>query len=165
MKKRTSIIIGIIALILDQLTKVLFVNKNMELIPNVLKIYYWQNEGTIFEITNGIKISWIITLSTLTVTISPGFTALPVLCLIIFSMIVSPIISLLSVLVQTVQFAHGFYKSASLNNAHQILRQRSDRIFFAIIVYMLIHHDINCVAFFHIIMQIRLLDQKQTIVD
>ena len=75
MKKRTSIIIGIIALILDQLTKVLFVNKNMELIPNVLKIYYWQNEGTIFEITNGIKISWIITLSTLTVTISPGFTA------------------------------------------------------------------------------------------
>ena len=57
MKKRTSIIIGIIALILDQLTKVLFVNKNMELIPNVLKIYYWQNEGTIFEITNGIKIS------------------------------------------------------------------------------------------------------------
>lgn len=57
MKKRTSIIIGIIALILDQLTKVLFINKNMELIPNVLKIYYWQNEGTIFEITNGIKIS------------------------------------------------------------------------------------------------------------
>ena len=56
MKKRTSIIIGIIALILDQLTKVLFINKNMELIPNVLKIYYWQNEGTIFEITNGINI-------------------------------------------------------------------------------------------------------------
>ena len=59
MKKRTSIIIGIVALILDQLTKVLFINKNMELIPNVLKIYYWQNEGTIFEITNGIKISLI----------------------------------------------------------------------------------------------------------
>lgn len=59
MKKRTSIIIGIIALILDQLTKVLFINKNMELIPNVLKIYYWQNEGTIFEIANGIKISLI----------------------------------------------------------------------------------------------------------
>ena len=57
MKKRTSIIVGIVALILDQLTKMLFINKNMELIPNVLKIYYWQNEGTIFEITNGIKIS------------------------------------------------------------------------------------------------------------
>ena len=59
MKKRTSIIIGILALVLDQLTKVLFINKNMELIPNVLKIYYWQNEGTIFEIANGIKISLI----------------------------------------------------------------------------------------------------------
>ena len=59
MKKRTSIIIGIVALVLDQLTKVLFINKNIELIPNVLKIYYWQNEGTIFEIANGIKISLI----------------------------------------------------------------------------------------------------------
>lgn len=59
MKKRTSIIIGIVALILDQLTKILFINKNMELIPNVLKIYYWQNEGTIFEIAKGIKISLI----------------------------------------------------------------------------------------------------------
>ena len=59
MKKRTSIIIGIVALILDQLTKILFINKNMELIPNVLKIYYWQNEGRIFEIANGIKISLI----------------------------------------------------------------------------------------------------------
>ena len=59
MKKRTSIIVGIVALILDQLTKMLFINKNMELIPNVLKIYYWQNEGTIFEITKGIKLSLI----------------------------------------------------------------------------------------------------------
>ena len=59
MKKSTSIIIGIVALILDQLTKILFINKNMELIPNVLKIYYWQNEGRIFEIANGIKISLI----------------------------------------------------------------------------------------------------------
>ena len=59
MKKRTSIIIGIVALVSDQLTKVLFINKNIELIPNVLKIYYWQNEGTIFEIANGIEISLI----------------------------------------------------------------------------------------------------------
>ena len=59
MKKRTAVIIGIVTLILDQLTKMLFINKNMELIPNVLKIYYWQNEGTIFEIANGIKISLI----------------------------------------------------------------------------------------------------------
>lgn len=59
MKKRTSIIVGIVALILDQLTKMLFINKNMELIPNVLKIYYWQNEGTIFEIAKGIKLSLI----------------------------------------------------------------------------------------------------------
>lgn len=61
MKKRTSIIVGIVALILDQLTKMLFINKNMELIPNVLKIYYWQNEGTIFEIAKGIKLSLIAT--------------------------------------------------------------------------------------------------------
>ena len=59
MKKRTSIIVGIVALILDQLTKMLFINKNMELIPNDLKIYYWQNEGTIFEIAKGIKLSLI----------------------------------------------------------------------------------------------------------
>ena len=59
MKKRTSIIVGIVALILDQLTNMLFINKNMELIPNVLKIYYWQNEGTIFEIAKGIKLSLI----------------------------------------------------------------------------------------------------------
>lgn len=59
MKKRTSIIVGIVALILDQLTKMLFINKNMELIPNVLKIYYWQNEGTIFEIAKEIKLSLI----------------------------------------------------------------------------------------------------------
>ena len=59
MKKRTSIIVGIVALILDQQTKMLLISKNMELIPNVLKIYYWQNEGTIFEIAKGIKLSLI----------------------------------------------------------------------------------------------------------
>lgn len=59
MKKRTLIIIGIIALLLDQLTKILFINKNITLIPNILNIYYWQNEGVIFEIIGGIKISLI----------------------------------------------------------------------------------------------------------
>lgn len=59
MKKQISVIIGVIALLLDQITKVVFINKNIELIPNVFNIYYWQNAGTMFEIAKGIKLSLI----------------------------------------------------------------------------------------------------------
>ena len=39
---------------------------------------------------------------------------------------------LLSKSIQPIQFSHGFYKSASLNNAHQIFRKRSNRVLFSI---------------------------------
>ena len=45
-----------------------------------------------FSATNGIKMSWIMTRSTFTIAISPGFTDFPVLCSTIFSITVFPIV-------------------------------------------------------------------------
>ena len=66
---------------------------------------------------------------------------------------------LLSKSIQPIQFAHGFYKSASLNNAHQIFRKRSNRVLFSIVIYMFIHYHSDFITFFDIIMKIWLLDQ------
>ncbi|MBR6504911.1 MAG: signal peptidase II [Clostridia bacterium] len=39
------IVLFLILLILDQTTKILFMNKNIEIIPNVLKFTYTENTG------------------------------------------------------------------------------------------------------------------------
>lgn len=43
-------IIGIIIIVLDQLTKILLINKNFVIIPNFLKLTYTENNGAAFGI-------------------------------------------------------------------------------------------------------------------
>ena len=49
-KKHLIIIIGLIIILLDQITKILVINKNIILIPNLLSLTYTQNTGTAFGI-------------------------------------------------------------------------------------------------------------------
>ena len=55
------IVLFIILLILDQTTKILFTNSNIEVIPNVLKFTYTENTGGAFGIGNGNIITFIFT--------------------------------------------------------------------------------------------------------
>ena len=48
--KKTHWLIGIILIVLDQVTKVLVINKNIEIIPNFFNITYTQNTGAAFGI-------------------------------------------------------------------------------------------------------------------
>ena len=68
-------------------------------------------------------------------------------------------------LVQAVQLTHGFYQSASLDDIHQILRKRSNRVLFSIVLYMLIHYYRNLISLFYIVMKIRLLNKKKAVVN
>ena len=52
MKKRYWIIIGIALIIIDQLTKILVINKNITVIPNFFSITYTENLGAAFGIGN-----------------------------------------------------------------------------------------------------------------
>ena len=49
-KKHLIIIIGLIIILLDQITKILVINENIILIPNLLSFIYTQNTGTAFGI-------------------------------------------------------------------------------------------------------------------
>ena len=49
-KKHLIIIIGLIIILLDQITKILVINENIILIPNLLSFTYTQNAGTAFGI-------------------------------------------------------------------------------------------------------------------
>ena len=49
-KKHLIIIIGLIIILLDQITKILVINENIILIPNLLLFTYTQNTGTAFGI-------------------------------------------------------------------------------------------------------------------
>ena len=51
-KKRMMILIGIIIVILDQLSKMLILNKEITIIPNFLNFTYTQNTGMAFGIGN-----------------------------------------------------------------------------------------------------------------
>jgi len=55
MKKIHYIIIGlfVILLLLDQVTKIVFVNSNVEVIPNILNFTYTENTGGAFGIGSG----------------------------------------------------------------------------------------------------------------
>ena len=59
----------------------------------------------------------------------------------------------------------AFYQSASLDDIHQILRKRSDRVLFSIVLYMLIHYYRNLISLFYIVMKIRLLNKKKAVVN
>lgn len=52
-KKRMIILIGIIIVILDQLSKMLILNKEITVVPNFLNFTYTQNVGMAFGIGNG----------------------------------------------------------------------------------------------------------------
>ena len=49
-KKHLIIIIGLIIILLDQITKILVINENIILIPNLLSFTYTKNTGTAFGI-------------------------------------------------------------------------------------------------------------------
>ena len=49
-RKHLIIIIGLIIILLDQITKILVINENIILIPNLLLFTYTQNTGTAFGI-------------------------------------------------------------------------------------------------------------------
>jgi signal peptidase II len=52
-KKKISIIIGIIIILIDQITKIILANKNIIIIPNILKFSYTENRGVAFGIGTG----------------------------------------------------------------------------------------------------------------
>lgn len=49
-KKIISIVIGIAIIVLDQLTKMVLINKNITLIPNLMEFTYTKNTGAAFGI-------------------------------------------------------------------------------------------------------------------
>jgi len=55
------IVLFIILLTLDQITKILFTNNNIDVIPNILKFTYTENTGGAFGIGNGNIITVIFT--------------------------------------------------------------------------------------------------------
>ena len=50
---KKNIIFGILLIIVDQLIKVLMINVNMDIIPNILKFTYVENTGVAFGIASG----------------------------------------------------------------------------------------------------------------
>lgn len=65
-KKRTIILIGIIIVILDQLSKMLMLNTEITIIPNFLNFTYTQNIGIAFGIGNNMLAILIINVIILT---------------------------------------------------------------------------------------------------
>lgn len=63
-KNKIGIVITIVIILLDQLTKILMINKQLTIIPNLLEFTYTENTGVAFGIANS-KIFLIILLSIL----------------------------------------------------------------------------------------------------
>ena len=74
----------------------------------------------------------------------------------IFSITVS--FPLYSPLIETIQLAHGFYKTACADNVHQVLRKRCDRVSFAVVVDVFVHHNGYGIALFDVIVKCWLFD-------
>ena len=55
------IILFVILLSLDQITKIVFINKNIDIIPNILKLTYTENTGGAFGVGNGNILTFIFT--------------------------------------------------------------------------------------------------------
>ena len=51
-KKKIGIIIAVVVILLDQLTKILIINKQLTIIPNLLEFTYTENTGVAFGIAN-----------------------------------------------------------------------------------------------------------------
>lgn len=63
-KNKIGIVIAVVIILLDQLTKILMINKQLTIIPNLLEFTYTENTGVAFGIANS-KIFLIILLSIL----------------------------------------------------------------------------------------------------
>lgn len=48
--KKTLILLGLLIIILDQITKILLIQKNITIIPSILNFTYTENTGVAFEI-------------------------------------------------------------------------------------------------------------------
>ena len=70
-----------------------------------------------------------------------------------------------SFLIQAVAPAHCFYQAACVDDLHQILRQRGDRVLFSFTGNMLIYRYSNLIPFFYIRLNAAVLDQKQPVID
>lgn len=55
------IVLFIILLLLDQITKIIFTNNNIEIIPNILKFTYTENTGGAFGIGSGNIVTFVFT--------------------------------------------------------------------------------------------------------
>ena len=55
------IVLFIILLLLDQITKIIFTNNNIEIIPHILKFTYTENTGGAFGIGNGNILTFVFT--------------------------------------------------------------------------------------------------------
>lgn len=63
-KNKIGIVIAVVIILLDQLTKILMINKQLTIIPNLLEFTYTENTGVAFGIANS-KIFLIILVSIL----------------------------------------------------------------------------------------------------
>lgn len=63
-KNKIGIVIAVVIILIDQLTKVLMINKQLTIIPNLLEFTYTENTGVAFGIANS-KIFLIILVSIL----------------------------------------------------------------------------------------------------
>lgn len=63
-KNKIGIVIAVVIILLDQLTKILMINKQLTIIPNLLEFTYTENTGVAFGIANS-KILLIILVSIL----------------------------------------------------------------------------------------------------
>lgn len=67
-KKKVGIIIAVVVILLDQLTKMLMINRHLMIIPNLLEFTYTENKGVAFGIANS-KLFLIILISILILSI------------------------------------------------------------------------------------------------
>lgn len=51
-KKKIGIILAVVVILLDQLTKILMINRQVTIIPNLLEFTYTENTGVAFGIAN-----------------------------------------------------------------------------------------------------------------
>ena len=66
---------------------------------------------------------------------------------------------------QPISFLHRLHQAARIEDIHQILRKRRDRILFSMTFYRLIDGNRDLIALLHITLELVILDQQQTIVD
>lgn len=66
---------------------------------------------------------------------------------------------------QSVQLAHGFYQSACIDNVHQVLWKRCDRVLFSVTDNFFSNGNLDLFTFGHYIAKIGVLNEQKPVVD